>query len=669
MVNNFFTKIDRECIPVEWQKGLNQFAIANNKQVYLIREPLSKNNEEYDYKDAFVLLIPGYQIIIVNLRDSNDDFYEFVEDFMEDLGYLSDKFEYKEKLGRPRKWKKQQIVTIDDEPSNVEFFLNDLPQYKHTRDKEKRVSELLVSLLTGSINNIDSIDIEEPETLLDKVKQKIVLFDGDQTRFIFEEINQPTIRIQGLAGTGKTELLLHKLKELYTKEEDSKIAFTCHNKVLANSLRNRIPDFFTFMKVEEQIAWNERLFVFNSWGSAKVLNSGLYSKICQHYGIPFHSFSFGDFNKVCLEAIEDLNEKKDISPLFDYILIDESQDFSEAFFDLCSMVTKNSVYIAGDIFQTIFVKQSTDVSPDFLLNKCYRTDPRTLMFSQALGLGLYERPVINWLNDNELKSCGYEIKTDGNRYELTRPKIRRFDDSEEDELDFSPVVIEETESGDILDTIIDTIKDIKNNNPTVTPNDIGIVFIDANRQIYNQIDALEFKIDEEFQWDITRGYENKEQIENTLFVSNRNNVKGLEFPFVICVTDDRISQNISLRNVLYMTLTRSFITTYLIMTENNEDLCALWSEKLQDIVETNKLVVEKPKESEILSVEELRIDEAKYQSIDEMRNEIFRRYNITNSADRMMLIEIVDAHCKNKNNVTKRDIEKIINANYSLYGR
>lgn len=666
MENNFFTKVDRETIPSAWQSNLEQFATTHDKQVYLIREPLSKINEEYDYRNGIILLIPGYKIIIVNLEDENEEFEEFVEDFMEDLGYLSDKYEYKEKLGRPRKWKNTQIVTINKVPDSIETFFYNLDQYKHDCDKDKRVSELLISLLTGSINNIDGINIEEPETLLEKVKQKIVLFDGDQTRFIFEEINQPTIRIQGLAGTGKTELLLHKLKELYTNGDEAKIAFTCHNKVLSSSLKTRIPEFFTFMKVEEQIAWEERLFVFHSWGSSKVPNSGLYLTICQHYGIPFHGFSFGNFEKVCDEAIKDLKEKEDIIPLFDYILIDESQDFSEEFFDLCRMVTKNSVYIAGDIFQTIFVKQLTDVSPDFLLNKCYRTDPRTLMFSQAVGLGLYERPVINWLNDKELRSCGYEISTNGNQYELTRPKIRRFNDSEDEEIDFLPVIIEQSKSDEILDTIIKTIKDIKRNNPTVEADDIGIVFIDANKEIYNQIDILEYMIDEEFQWEITRGYDNKGQIEGTLFVSNRNNIKGLEFPFVICVTNDRISPNISLRNVLYMTLTRSFISTYLIMTENNQELYELWSEKLSNIIEENRLVIEKPKESEILSEEELRIDEAKYQSVDEMRNEIFRRYGITNSSDRIMLTEIVDAHCKNRTDVTKSDIEEIIRRNYKL---
>lgn len=662
---NLFTRIPLRTIPENWQENLKKYSLENDKQIYLIREPLSKDNEEYDYKEAFILLIPGYKLIIINLKENNEYFKEFIEDFMEDLGYLSDKFEYKEKLGRPRKWKNNQIISICDVPEDVEEFFDSLKQYEHDNDKDKRISELLISLLTGSINNINDISVDEPQTLLEKVKQKIVLFDGDQTRFIFEEIEQPVIRIQGLAGTGKTELLLHKLKELYTNGEEYVIAFTCHNKVLSNSLKTRIPDFFTFMKVEEQIAWDERLFVFHSWGSSKTINSGLYAKICQHYGIPFHAFNFGDFKKVCSEAIKDLKEKDSIEPLFDFILIDESQDFTEEFFELCSMVTKHSVYIAGDIFQTIFVKQSTDVSPDFLLNKCYRTDPRTLMFSQAVGLGLYERPVINWLNDSELKSCGYDIDKTDDLYTLTRPKLRRFDDSDGEE-NSVPVQLKMSDSENVLNNVIGIIRDIKENNPTVTPNDIGIVFVDSNKNIYNKIDTLEFKIQEEFDWDINRGFDNKGQVENTVFISNRNNVKGLEFPFVICVTCDRISQNNSLRNVLYMTLTRSFISTYLVMTQNNESLYELWQEKLQGIIENNKLVVTKPKDGEILSEDELRIDEAKYQNIDEMKHEIFSKYSISNDSDREMLTVIINAHYKNKNNVTKQEIEKIIKANFEL---
>jgi len=79
-------------------------------------------------------------------------------------------------------------------------------------------------------------------------------------------------------------------------------------------------------------------------------------------------------------------------------------------------------------------------------------------------------------------------------------------------------------------------------------------------------------IPSEFGWTVNKAYETKESIKGELFVSNRNNVKGLEFPFVICVTE-KINNSRSYRNALYMMLTRSFIKTYLLTSlDGNEGL-------------------------------------------------------------------------------------------------
>lgn len=210
----------------------------------------------------------------------------------------------------------------------------------------QRKIDLLISLLIGSINNIEKIGLSDPESLLEKVKQKIILFDGQQSRFIYQTKEQDTITIQGMAGTGKTELLLHKLKDVYSSEKNSAIVFTCHNKVLANDMRVRIPRFFNFLKVDEQIEWDDRLHVFPSWGSASNPNSGLYSFLCKKYDLSFIRYSENhDFNAVCYEALQELNEQENFEPCFDYIFIDESQDFKEGFFELCKKVSKKTVYI------------------------------------------------------------------------------------------------------------------------------------------------------------------------------------------------------------------------------------------------------------------------------------------------------------------------------------
>lgn len=105
---------------------------------------------------------------------------------------------------------------------------------------DKLILKILVSLVTGSINTPDKGG--EADNLLDAVKKRIVQFDGDQTRFIYDDLRKKKISIQGLAGTGKTELLFHRLVNLYT-QTDKSIVFTCHSKVLANDIRKRLPVF------------------------------------------------------------------------------------------------------------------------------------------------------------------------------------------------------------------------------------------------------------------------------------------------------------------------------------------------------------------------------------------------------------------------------------------
>ena len=202
-------------------------------------------------------------------------------------------------------------------------------------------------MLSGSINDIAKIGAAEPRSILDKVKKKIVLFDGEQTRFIYKNYQvKKIVSVQGLSGTGKTELLLHKLKELYMADDTSKIFFTCHNIALANKLEQRIPRFFDFMMVNKQIKWRERLWMERAWGAKSEPNSGLYSYICNHYDIPFFRYSLGvDYQFIYSRVLKALSNtpERQFEPCFDYILIDESQDFPEVFFDVCKKVVKQKV--------------------------------------------------------------------------------------------------------------------------------------------------------------------------------------------------------------------------------------------------------------------------------------------------------------------------------------
>jgi len=369
----FFLQADKNAQNSALLEQLESYSNLTKKQIYVVDKPLGDSKYSYSYDGAFLLLIPNHNMMFVNIGGDAEAFEDYVEDFIEDLGSISDKFRYKDVIGRPRSWRKELIVEMNLEEfgENVSHVLdaNILPT-----GELKKKCELLISLLTGSINDINKVKGNVPDNILDKVKQKILLFDGDQTRFVYQKQEKKRVTIQGLSGTGKTELLLHKLKEIYVENPESKVAFTCHNKILADSLRGRIPDFFNFMKVEEQIKWNERLWCVNAWGSQYKKNSGIYSFICSYYNISFSRWSPSvSFDYVCQKAIEEIKSLGSNEFAFDFMLIDESQDFPASFFDLCELTTANTIYVAGDIFQSIFDdKVVSEIQPDFLLSKCYR---------------------------------------------------------------------------------------------------------------------------------------------------------------------------------------------------------------------------------------------------------------------------------------------------------
>ncbi len=630
MSNYFFSKADRDNKKTSsFINELEKFSEKSQQTIYVLDKPLTDNKYFYDYKDALIVLCSKKKIAIVNFNENDkEEFNDFVEDVIEDLGSISDKYNYKKIIGRPRKWRKTLLKIFDTSSNDISNFLN---KKELILDNEKEIKDLdlLISLFIGSINDIDRVKYDVPTTLLDKVKQKIQLFDSDQTRFIYDNIDKPRVRIQGLSGTGKTELLLHKLKDIYINEPHSKVFFTCHNKILANSLKRRIPQFFNFMKVEQQIEWDNRLWCTNAWGSKKDKNSGLYSYLCDFYDIPCYSFrqisSFSHACELALNAIKEKYEGITQEKALSYIFIDESQDFDEHFFALCEFVTEKRIYIAGDVFQSIFDEEiSSSIKPDFLLGKCYRTAPNTLMFAHALGMGLFEKQKLRWLEEKEWKDCGYNLRIEESTYNLSREPLRRFEDLDDD---YESIAIVEADES-FSQSIIDIINEICFENETVKPDDIAIIFLDNSQLIYRDSDTLEYVINTNFDWNVNKAYDTKQTLKDTLLISNRNNVKGLEFPFVICITRE-ITNNHSYRNSLYTMLTRSFIKSYfLIQKTNTSGLTNEMKEGLKYILENKEMCIKEPSKAEKENISTRFENQKQRKSQHQIILEIFKEHGI-----------------------------------------
>jgi len=569
--------------------------VENDKQAYILYSPLNDKKYKYTYKNGVVLLQSGFQGVFISLDNDLDLAEEYVDDFIQDITTLSDKFGYDEHIGRPRAWKK---LIYNIEPLN-EVYKN-YHSYKFEDKNSIRITDLLISLIIGSINNVDNISIDEPAYLLDKIKNKIQLFDGDQTRFIYETINnKKIIKIQGLSGSGKTELLLHKLKEIYIQNSESKILFTCHNRILARDLKRRIPDFFNFMRVEKQIDWNNLLCV-HAWGNTQFPYSGAYRYITNFYGLSFHTYSkIFNFDKVCQKALSELNNLVISEFAFDYIFIDESQDFPDSFIKLCEKVCAHTIFVAGDVFQNIFEnKDSEYVEASFILKKCYRTDPRTLMFSHGLGLGVFENTPIMSLKNADWISCGYSVENIGdNNIRLTRAPARRFEDLQAENVPSIFInVINENFVDQAANEVLQIIETLRKENPSLKPEDIGVICLDYGQYVYGLIDTICHKINRNLNWSANNAVVTKQKEPNSVFVSNVNNVKGLEFPFVICISYNVVDSE-SYRNSLYMTLTRSFLQTYFIMSNYDQEMINIMQARVNEINENNSVIIKESNET------------------------------------------------------------------------
>ena len=643
--------------------AIAKYANEHKQQMYVLKSPLGNKKYAYADKDSFILLSPHHKITFITCRGILDNVFEdYYEDVIEDIGAISDKFLYKEYIGRTREWKEKLTRKVLSESllKNINQFYNEA----YVEDVAiRRKLELVISLFIGSINDITNVSLDEPKEILDKVKHKIQLFDGDQTNFIYGSLDKKVVTIQGLSGTGKTELLLHKLKELYTENESNRIFFTCHNKILAKNLHERIPAFFNFMKIEQQIEWNRRLWCSNAWGSQGDRDSGLYRYICYFYGISFYTYSQGNsFLQVCQLALQELKKKKEEEGdewkyAFSYVLVDESQDFDDTFVELCSLVTEKQVYIAGDIFQSIFEDASNhSTEPDFLLSRCYRTDPKTLMFAHALGMGLFESRKLWWLDKKEWQECGYDVQETDGKYILTREPIRRFEDLGDD---YDSVRIYSTEQ--FANGIVFIIKDLIKENPTISVNDIGIILLDDKDYIYDLMTDIGDAIKQQLKWNVNVAYLSKEKVKNALFISNRNNVKGLEFPFVICVTK-QITSSSKYRSALYTMLTRSFLRSYLLLQRSDnegvrKEILAGYSE----IKEYKRMTISVPNKDEIKNIKARIRFEGNAKSLAEILKEIFEEKHLTSQQQTIIKDMLIDKVKTTDKDELTMVIENLIN--------
>lgn len=245
------------------------------------------------------------------------------------------------------------------------------------------------------------------------LEHQIALLDDEQHQVATQVAPGPQ-RIRGLAGTGKTVILAMKAANIHLHYPEAKILFTFNTQSLYQQIERLISQFF---RVNGDVSPNwDVLHVRHGWGSVR--RPGVYSDACRRAGLAPLSFAEAQrrssdrpFAAACRELLN-----ATIMEEYDFVLMDEAQDFPAEFFQLVGRITKEPkrIYFAYDEMQSLTNLEipnprelfgtrgdgsalvdleaepyAGEIERDFILHRSYRCPRDVLLIAHAVGLGIH----------------------------------------------------------------------------------------------------------------------------------------------------------------------------------------------------------------------------------------------------------------------------------------
>lgn len=461
-------------------------------------------------------------------------------------------------------------------------------------DLSKNDYELLTSIVQNAniINKTTNSYVDEPAQNMQEAivlnEQKISQFDLEQMKASLT-ITDKSERIRGLAGSGKTVLLAMKAAKLHKRYPDKRIAFVFYTKSLYNQAISLIRKYYNLI-ADDEPNW-DNLKVLHSWGGSTT-GEGFYSYICKEIGVsPMRFSSNTTYSDVC----KDLIDNKPIREIFDYILVDEAQDFPLDFFLLVEKVLKQpkKVVIAYDELQTtndikipdfsvLFGSTNgkanieLDENHDYILRKSYRNTLEVLVTAFAFGFGFYSNLTQIIQDTLTWNALGFEVEGDyveGNLITVHRPKenspnsVLTFYNNEYPIQFFVYSNIDETVQS-IVDKIVSLITE-----QHITPTEILVIDIKMNKtKTLNAIQSGLYArgFNSHIPGVVTDSRDFFKQDHITL--STPRNAKGNEVPVVLIVGCEDIYEKSNMsaqrqsRNFMFISMTRSKGWVYLFAT-------------------------------------------------------------------------------------------------------
>lgn len=434
---------------------------------------------------------------------------------------------------------------------------------------------------------------------LKAIENQISCLDKYQSKAVIETV-EGVQRIRGLAGSGKTIVLALKVAYLCTMYENKVIAVTFNSRALKGQFIQLITNFIV-ENTNEEPDWN-RIKIIHAWGSKN--SEGLYFNFCKANNIVCYDYmdacrKYGrnslPFDKVCQEAVESVTEPK---TLYDVILVDEAQDFSKYFLQMCYMslpkesrmlvyaydelqsLDNKNVESPEEIFgysngrPNVVLDNSNGKAEDIVLSKCYRNSRPVLITAHGLGFGIYrekeareETQVVQLFEDKRLwEDIGYTIKDgiikDGESVTLYRteensPVFLENHSSIDDLIEFKKFDNSVQEANWIVEDIEKNLREeelkyqdimIIHPDPRVTKSYVSHIRLKLlERDIKSHIVGVQTTPDDFFQ-------------EDSIAISQIYRAKGNEAAVVYLINADLCAKGINLsrkRNIIFTAMTRS----------------------------------------------------------------------------------------------------------------
>lgn len=385
--------------------------------------------------------------------------------------------------------------------------------------------------INNAIQNAYGLSKEDNRSLTDgdsvgaRIKKRnnfVATFDEEQFNAI-HSLNNKNIRIRGLAGSGKTIILVKKMAYLHYKNRNQEMAYVFFTVSLKQYITNLFKKFYKDYDKHNQPDMS-KIHIVHAWGGKA--RAGFYSSLCENNKIEpvtYGAVKYKDnpFEYICAD-LDNKTLNQDIS-FYDYVLVDEAQDFGINFFKLArrSLKEYGKLIYAYDELQSLTEESSIpskseifgdDECVDINLKISYRTPVEILVTAHAIGLGIYrevkpdENPVVNIIEDVDTwTAIGYETSdgtslVPGEYVKLKRNEplmqnsneliiTEKFRDEQEQFKKIAQTIIELIRHEDVLPEdilIIDMASsDVKDNFEKFRK-----IFFDESHVVYDTIDKI-----------------------------------------------------------------------------------------------------------------------------------------------------------------------------------